>query len=130
MVVNGVIKAFLRGIRDESLKKRILMRADKLPTSLADAYEDAELTMRRLKQMKEFETKEYERLEVNYLRQDYAARNKRPLRSVLAEMYQRPMNEPLGMNFEASRPVPSYPERNDYEPIGRPTMQEEPKPAG
>ncbi|KAI1001941.1 hypothetical protein K3495_g6268 [Podosphaera aphanis] len=130
MVVNGVIKAFLRGIHDESLKRTILMRSDKLPISLADAYEVAERTMRRLEQMKEFERNEYERMEVDYLRQDYAARNKRPLKSVLAEMYQRPVNEPLGMNFGAPRPVSSYPKRNDYDPFGRRTSQEEPKPAG
>ncbi|KAI0995934.1 hypothetical protein K3495_g12246 [Podosphaera aphanis] len=87
MVVNGVIKAFLRGIHDDNLKKTILMKADKLPASLFEAHEYVQQTMRRLEQLKEFETRECERLEVEYLRRNYAEKNTRPLRSVLVEMY-------------------------------------------
>ncbi|KAI0992891.1 hypothetical protein K3495_g15293 [Podosphaera aphanis] len=87
MVVNGVIEAFLRGIHDDNLKKTILVKADKLPASLLEAHEYAQQAMRRLEQLKEFETREYEKLEVEYLRRNYAEKNTRPLRSVLAKMY-------------------------------------------
>ncbi|RKF59158.1 hypothetical protein GcC1_177023 [Golovinomyces cichoracearum] len=85
MVVNRVIKVFVSGIKDDSIKKAILMRNEKLPASLLEAYEVTLQTMGRLEQVKEFEKLEYEKLEVEFLRRDFASRHERPLMSVLAD---------------------------------------------
>lgn len=64
IVVNGVIKAFIRGIKDENIKKTILMRAEKLPCSFFKTYQITQQKMRGLEQLKEFENREYEKMEI------------------------------------------------------------------
>ncbi|KAI0997596.1 hypothetical protein K3495_g10594 [Podosphaera aphanis] len=119
MVVNGVIRAFVRGIRDENLKKTILMRPEKLPSSLLVAYRIAQQTKRRLEQPKEFDKREYEKLEVEFLRKDYASRYDRPLSSVLAEM-RRPSHEAYldQRNHQSADKIGQQPSK---EPEQRPT---------
>ncbi|KAI0991805.1 hypothetical protein K3495_g16382, partial [Podosphaera aphanis] len=105
------------------------MKADKLPASLLEAHEYAQQTIRRLEQLKEFETREYERLEVEYLRRNYAEKNTRPLRSVLAEMYRRPVEESFVHKVVTPRTVPSRPQRQTFEPPKGRNTQEESSPA-
>ncbi|KAI6244982.1 hypothetical protein HI914_07244 [Erysiphe necator] len=114
MVVNGVIKAFIRGIRDDGLKKALLMRTDKLPVSLLEAYDTTQQMMRRLEQLKEFEMKECEKFEIEFLRRDYAERHGRTLRSVLAEMGKENQQTQQNLNmWEPSRVVTQWP-KNPY----------------
>ncbi|KAI0999003.1 hypothetical protein K3495_g9193 [Podosphaera aphanis] len=131
MVVNGVIRAFVRGIRDENLKKTILMRPEKLPSSLLEAYKIAQQTKRRLEQLKEFDKREYEKLEIEFLRKDFASRYDRPLSSVLAEM-RRPSHEAylVQRNHQSADKIGQQPSK---EPEQRPTTPQPQKvmhPAG
>ncbi|RKF76451.1 hypothetical protein GcM1_227067 [Golovinomyces cichoracearum] len=129
MVVNGVIKAFIRGIKDENIKKTILMRAEKLSSSLFETCEITQQTMRRLEQSKEFENREYEKMGVEFLRKDFANRHGRPLVAVLADMGSgsREVKSNL-QSFEQYKTTAQRPQISYTQPTMRPESRNERNP--
>ncbi|RKF60580.1 hypothetical protein OnM2_049057, partial [Erysiphe neolycopersici] len=70
IILRGIIKAFIRGLHDNSLKRTIVTRPT--PCSLRSAFDQAQQASTSIKQMEQ-----------------YLERNGRPLRSVLAEIDQQ-----------------------------------------
>ncbi|RKF77874.1 hypothetical protein GcC1_060026 [Golovinomyces cichoracearum] len=93
VLLNGVIKAFVRGIHGKDLKRTILLRP--LPLSLRSAFEVTQQALVGIRQMEEVDRAEYDQMEVEILRQQFLSRHGKPLRSVLAEIHDKNREKPL-----------------------------------
>ncbi|POS83489.1 hypothetical protein EPUL_004982 [Erysiphe pulchra] len=87
ILLRGMIKAFIRDLHDNSLKRTIVTRPT--PCSLRSAFDQDQQALTGIKQMEQVERAEYEKMEIELLRRQYFERNGRPLRSILAEIDQR-----------------------------------------
>ncbi|KAI1001177.1 hypothetical protein K3495_g7021 [Podosphaera aphanis] len=84
-----IVKAFIRGIRDDNLRSMVMMKSTIFHGSLQGAYEKSKKTMESVKQRDDIEKERLERMELDHFREQYQQQWGRPLSVAVAGMAHR-----------------------------------------
>ncbi|KAI0993021.1 hypothetical protein K3495_g15163 [Podosphaera aphanis] len=70
-ILSIIVKAFIRGIRDDNLRSMVMMKSKIFHGSLQGAYEKSIKTMESIKQRNDIEKERLERMELDHFREQY-----------------------------------------------------------
>ncbi|RKF81682.1 hypothetical protein GcC1_023047 [Golovinomyces cichoracearum] len=84
-----IVKAFIRGVRDDNLRSMIMMKSTIFHGSLLGAYEKSKKAMESISQRNDIEKERLERMELDHFREQYQQQWGRPLSVALTGVDQR-----------------------------------------
>ncbi|RKF83370.1 hypothetical protein GcC1_003032 [Golovinomyces cichoracearum] len=91
-----IVKAFIRGVRDNNLRSMIMMKSTILHGSLQGAYDKSKKAMECISQRNDIEKERLERMELDHFREQYQQQWGRPLSVALAGVGQRKIHNDIG----------------------------------
>ncbi|RKF61139.1 hypothetical protein GcC1_159007 [Golovinomyces cichoracearum] len=114
-----LVRAFVRGIRDDNLRSMIMMKSKIFHGSLQGAFEKTKKAMACIAQRKEIEIERLERTELDLFRKQYQKKWGQPLSVALAGVNQGRNQEDVGPSIR------TYEQRSSWQnqPTARPILE-------